>query len=203
MKRRVMTRLILVASLAYVGLTVLLPGTMPTAETDRNDPGFGSVDTLMASYNEWEATYVANGGDRRLTISLGSAKGLATTSSTTHGRMILDLLAGTISVEVAALPEGTWEVWLIENRPGPGRSVLPEPGDQDGASWESGPAGRVGDTRCQPRPRGFRTVRSGSCDGDSRGLRSCERPAARRHHHAVPPTLSQWTARAVREVEQC
>ena len=31
MKRRVMTRLILVASLAYVGLTVLLPGTVPTS----------------------------------------------------------------------------------------------------------------------------------------------------------------------------
>ena len=88
------------------------------------------MDTLTASYNEWEAAYVANGGDRRLTVSLGSAKGLATTSSTTHGRMILDLLAGTISVEVAALPEGAWEVWLIENRPGPGRSVLPEPGDR-------------------------------------------------------------------------
>jgi len=130
MKRRVMTRLILVASLAYVGLAVLLPGTVPAAETDLNDAGFGSVETLMTSYNDWEATYAANGGDRRMTISLGPAKGLATTSSTTHGRMVLDLLAGTISVEVAALPEGTWEVWLIENRPGPGRSVLPEPGDR-------------------------------------------------------------------------
>ena len=63
----------------------------------------------MASYKEWEAAYVANGGDRRLTISLGPAKGLATASSTTYGRMILDLLAGTISVEVAALPEGRWD----------------------------------------------------------------------------------------------
>ena len=71
MKRRVITRLIVVASLVYVGTTVLLPRTMPTAGTDRSDPGFGSVDTLMASYTEWEADYVANGGDRRLTLSPG------------------------------------------------------------------------------------------------------------------------------------
>ena len=43
MKRRVITRLIVVASPRRVqwGTTVLLPGTMPTAETDRSDPGFG------------------------------------------------------------------------------------------------------------------------------------------------------------------
>ena len=70
---------------------------MPTAETDRSDPGFGSVDTLMASYTDWEADYVANGGDRRLTLSLGSSKGLSTRSSTAYGQMILNILAGTIS----------------------------------------------------------------------------------------------------------
>ncbi len=130
MKHDVMTRAILVAFLAYVGLTVLSPRTAPTSETDRNDTGLGSVDTLLASYNEWEAAYVANGGDRRMTLSLGPAKGLVTTPSKAYGRMILDHTAGTISVEVAELPEGAWEAWLIENRPGPGRSVMPEPGDE-------------------------------------------------------------------------
>ena len=130
MKHDVKTRTILVAFLAYVGLTVLSTGTAPTPETDRNDTGLGSVDTLLASYSEWQAAYVANGGDRRMTLSLGPAKGLATRPSKASGRMILDHTAGTISVEVAELPEGAWEAWLIENRPGPGRSVIPEPGDE-------------------------------------------------------------------------
>jgi len=37
---------------------------------------------------------------------------------------------GSVSVTVSGLPEeGTYDVWLIDNRPGPGHSVKPEPGD--------------------------------------------------------------------------
>jgi cytochrome c peroxidase len=43
---------------------------------------------------------------------------------------MLDLADGAMVVEVAGLPEGReFAVWLVHNRPGPGRSVKPEPGD--------------------------------------------------------------------------
>jgi cytochrome c peroxidase len=47
-----------------------------------------------------------------------------------RGQAFLDLVGGTISVEVSGFPEEqALDVWLIDNRPGPGHSVKPEPGD--------------------------------------------------------------------------
>jgi hypothetical protein len=44
--------------------------------------------------------------------------------------MALDLIKGTLEVKVADLPaEETFVVWLVDNRPGSGKSVKPEPGD--------------------------------------------------------------------------
>jgi hypothetical protein len=44
---------------------------------------------------------------------------------------MLDLADGSLAVEIADLPEGReFAVWLVQNKPGPGRSVKPEPGDR-------------------------------------------------------------------------
>lgn len=92
--------------------------------------GRGSVETLLANYKDWETAYLKNGGDRNMVLPIGSFKGLATEYSRAYGQARLNLIEGTISVEVTGLPKGeSWDVWLIDNRPGPGRSVMPEPGD--------------------------------------------------------------------------
>jgi hypothetical protein len=67
--------------------------------------------------------------------SLGDVRSLLSTydrwkDNKARGQAFLDLVGGTISVEVSGFPEEqALDVWLIDNRPGPGRSVKPEPGD--------------------------------------------------------------------------
>lgn len=113
-------------------LLVVVPGrkSSPAAENQAVATGLGSVDTLLASYREWEAAYVKNGGDRNMVLPLGFAKGLSTEHSAASGSARLDLIDGAVAVEVRGFPKAeSFDVWLIDNQEGPGLSVLPEPGD--------------------------------------------------------------------------
>jgi hypothetical protein len=87
-----------------------------------------SRSTLHARYQAWESRYVAGGGDRDVQLALGYVKGLSTVTSLARGTARLDLLAGTVEVAVEGLAGGA-VVWLVDNQPGAGASVLPEPGD--------------------------------------------------------------------------
>ncbi|HEY7492526.1 MAG TPA: hypothetical protein VIH59_15630 [Candidatus Tectomicrobia bacterium] len=90
----------------------------------------GNVDTLLAAYNRWKVTATQHGAEQNLILSLRYSKGLSVAFTKAHGRARLDLVDGTITVEVSGLPEATaFDVWLIDNRPGSGHSVKPEPGD--------------------------------------------------------------------------
>ncbi len=110
-------------------LSVLI-GSETFRENRPAEPGIGDARALRASYERWKAQYQRTNGDRRLVLSLGYSKGLSARFTRAQGQMTLDLADGTIAIEVSGLPtEQTFEVWLIDNRPGPGRSVKPEPGD--------------------------------------------------------------------------
>ncbi len=90
----------------------------------------GNARTLEAAYHRWAATYTLSGGDQRLVLPLGYSKGLSAEFTRAHGQANFDLIDGSVSVAVSGLPEGaTFDVWLIDNRPGAGHSVKPEPGD--------------------------------------------------------------------------
>ena len=70
-------------------------------------------------------------GDRLLDISVGWSKGLSVEPTRAVGRLTLDPDDGSVSVEVAGLdPDRPWDVWLVENVPGPGRSVMPDAADE-------------------------------------------------------------------------
>ncbi len=93
-------------------------------------PRIGNPRALQASYERWKAQYAATEGDRMLVLPLGYSKGLSARFTTAHGQARLDLANATMSVEVSGLGgDDTFDVWLVDNRPGPGRSVRPEPGD--------------------------------------------------------------------------
>jgi hypothetical protein len=102
-------------------------------ETFRNrpaSPGIGDARVLQASYERWKAQYERNDDGRRLVLSLGYSKGLSARFSRAQGQITLDLADGTTSVKVSGLgAEHAFEVWLVDNRHGSGRSVKPEPGD--------------------------------------------------------------------------
>jgi cytochrome c peroxidase len=72
----------------------------------------------------------AGGGDRYVAVPLGYWKALSASFTRASGTATLNLVDGAVSVAVSGLPAGpAWDVWLVDNRPGPRRSVRPEPAD--------------------------------------------------------------------------
>ena len=90
-----------------------------------------SRSTLTDLYHDWQTRYVAAGGDRRVEIQLSWVRGLSTEPTLrARGRARVDLLAGEVEVVVSGAASGPFDVWLVDNLPGPGRSALPELGDR-------------------------------------------------------------------------
>lgn len=120
--------------LKYVLVPVVAVGLLSVLLSDqRGDdrPVVGSVGNLEQAYQKWKATIVRAGGDRTLILALGYTKGLSARFTSANGRATIDLVDGGVSVHVTGLPEReAFDVWLVDNRSGPGRSVKPEPGDR-------------------------------------------------------------------------
>ncbi len=119
-------------SLPLVGLILgILLGISQVSEDEAPPPIIGNVRTIEAAYGRWKAEAERNGQKTKLVLALGYFKGLSSEFTQAGGRAMLDLADGALSVEVAGLPEGQgFDVWFVHNRPGPGRSVKPEPGDR-------------------------------------------------------------------------
>jgi hypothetical protein len=128
-----LVKLITIAALMGYTLFMALTGSLSgkgahaASNNEYVSTGFGAVEALEANYNEWEAQYVKEGGDRNWVIPIGWFKGLSTEHIYASGKATLNLIDGTVSVDVAGLSaaEG-WDVWLVDNGVG---SVLPEAGE--------------------------------------------------------------------------
>ncbi|MCI0528654.1 MAG: hypothetical protein L0Y56_14545, partial [Nitrospira sp.] len=93
-------------------------------------PSLGNVQTLLTAYNRWKARITQNGADRKLVLPLNYSKGLSAEFTEARGRATLDFLDGSLAVMVTGLPGTTpHDVWLIDNRLGPGNSVRPDATD--------------------------------------------------------------------------
>jgi cytochrome c peroxidase len=125
------SRLFLVATLG-VALVVVAPSLLP--ESSPRAPGStrrGDPRALQASYDRWKAAYAQSGGDRSLVLPLRYSKGLSAGFVRAEGEAALDLAEGTLRVHVVGLSDTQgFDVWLVDNRPGPGRTVRPEAGDR-------------------------------------------------------------------------
>ncbi len=119
-------------SLPVVGLLVgVFLGLSSISHDESSRPVVGNVRTFEAAYGRWKTEAERTGQRTKLVLSLGHFKGLSSEFSQAHGKALLDLADGSLSVEVAGLPaQRNFEIWLIHNRPGPGRSVKPETGDR-------------------------------------------------------------------------
>ena len=128
MKTR-LVKLITIAALMGCALYATLSGYEATSASSDEfaSTGLGTVEALEANYNAWEAQYVKAGGDRNWVIPMGWFKGLSTEHHYASGQATLNLIDGTVSVDVTGLPVGEgWDVWLVDNGVG---SVLPEAGE--------------------------------------------------------------------------
>jgi len=116
--------------------------TRPAVGTRIGDP-----QVLRVAYERWKVEYSRHGGEQRLVMPLGYNRGLSARFVEAQGQITLDLADGTVDVRVAGLPNGeAFDVWLVHNRPGPGRTVRPE--HESGA--RTGAAGDAGGTSDAP-----------------------------------------------------
>jgi cytochrome c peroxidase len=122
---------IILKLVALAGLALLiLVGSRSPSEHEQATAALGDSKVLQAAYERWKAAHRLNGEDRRIILLLNYSKALSARFTNARGQATLDLVDGSLSVVVSGLSEhDAWDVWLIDNRPGPGRSVKPEPGD--------------------------------------------------------------------------
>ena len=115
-------KLTVITFLVACGLPVLLMGSnKPQDMTEQvYSTGMGSVDTLMARYQNWEATYVKSSGEGNIVLPLTPSKTLSTEFVDAGGEAKINVVNGTVDVEVNGLPTSQeWEVWVINNVSGP------------------------------------------------------------------------------------
>ncbi len=105
-------------ALAWAGALAALAGSAGAQRAER----------LEEAYSAWVARHEARGGDRDVALALGWSKAYSVRFSSASGVVNLDLIGGSLRVEVSGLDEGG-DVWLIDNVPGPGQSAAPDPGD--------------------------------------------------------------------------
>ena len=92
---------------------------------------YGNTDILQANYERWKSNLRSQGDDGKLVLSLTPIRGLSKKLLHARGGSLLNLFDGNLDVVVDGLPPGElFDVWLIDNLPGPGRSVKPERGDK-------------------------------------------------------------------------
>jgi hypothetical protein len=125
-------KLVALVFLTACVLSLLLLGgeTSSHVDVDTLGEGIGDPAVLRAKYQEWEAQYVKDGGDRNMALALKWSKGLSSDHTNAYGMAKLNLIEGKIAVEVKGLPTAkSWDVWLIDNRSGYEGTVLPEQSD--------------------------------------------------------------------------
>ena len=122
----------LAAVITLVSLFSQLPfSSQSPFPEELNGSGLGDVQTLLAAYDRWKATVAQNGGDRQLFLGLSYSKGLSAEYTKARGWAMLDLLDGSLFVEVSGLPDKeSYNIWLVDNQPGPAHSVKPDPDDK-------------------------------------------------------------------------
>ena len=99
------------------------------ARTGRVPPP-ADASKLQSVYARWKSAFEQGGGLRNLRLALGWSQPLSAEHVRAKGEVTFDLEAGKVALEVWGLgADDAYEVWLIDNQPGPGRSVKPEPGD--------------------------------------------------------------------------
>lgn len=120
----------LVVMLAGYSILVLYPESLSQQQNEPDVVGVGSVDNLQKIYAKWSDAY-------RTTKPVGPVlamlwtKGLSSETNKAKGIAQLNFEKNIISVRVDNLTDSEIsDVWMVDNLPGPGRSVVPEKGDR-------------------------------------------------------------------------
>jgi cytochrome c peroxidase len=113
---------IAVMAIAWFGFVVLRASGGNPSNT-----GMAAPPALVAAYDR----FVALGTPANIVgLSLSNLRGVSSEAVNAGGRVVIDLASGTVTSSVQLLPsDGTFDLWLIDNRPAHGATTLAEPGD--------------------------------------------------------------------------
>jgi hypothetical protein len=137
MKTRLKTLPVALGAILVLGLppALLLTTGFPLGEpavAKPEDPLKALVaerSNLEKLYVNWQAGYLAAGGDRNVRISVGWSDDLSTEPSAGQGWVNLDMTDGRVRARIAGLSQPA-DLWLVEDGVGPGMSVRPQAGDR-------------------------------------------------------------------------
>lgn len=88
------------------------------------------AESLAATYDRWKGSTHRDPGKYEVMVPLASFHGVSAERSKASGLAVIDMNAGTVVVDLAGIDlESLAEVWLIDNRPGPGASSMPDATD--------------------------------------------------------------------------
>src|SRR5688572_14353108 len=111
---------------AALGMCAL--AAVRAAEQDLRHSGMADPAALAAAFDRFAA---AGPPADVVILSLANLRGISTESVNAGGRVRVDLAAGTVMSSAFLLPlADTFDLWLVDNRPGPGRSTLADLGDR-------------------------------------------------------------------------
>ena len=112
-----------IAAVAWCGFVAArVVGDDHASNTGMADPA-----ALVTAYERFAA-----GGDPPgiLTLSLSNLRGLSREAVNAGGQVTVNLATGTVSSDVQLLPaDGTFELWLSDNKPGAGHTTFAQVGD--------------------------------------------------------------------------
>ena len=109
---------IAVAALAWCGFVAA------RAVGDDNPPNTGMADAaaLVSAYDRFAA---GEAQPNVVSLSLSNLRGLSSEAVNAGGQVTVDLMTGTVNSIVRLLPDdGTFDLWLIDNKPGPGQTTF-------------------------------------------------------------------------------
>jgi len=108
---------------AWCGLVAAQVGS----SADRPNTGMADPAALVNAYDRFAA------GDSTanvVSLSLSNLRGLSSEATNAGGRVTVDVTTGVVESVVQLLPvEDAFELWLIDNQPGPGRTTFAQDGD--------------------------------------------------------------------------
>jgi hypothetical protein len=114
--KKKLVKLAAIVFLVFLAVPVLILRGQRGPSVPTVEPVTGPADpqALLDHYKEWKVEYEKGGGDRNLVMGLRWSKGLSEEYSKAFGYARLDLVAGTVSAEVAGLPgDRGWDLWLV------------------------------------------------------------------------------------------
>ena len=105
-------------------VVVLAALVIVAVRADGDPPNTGMADPA-ALVNAFDRSVGGSDQGNVLVLSLSNLRGLSSEALNAGGRVRIDLAAGSVTSTVELLPtDDTFDLWLIDNRPGPGHTTL-------------------------------------------------------------------------------